>query len=233
MKLVFLIMLLLIKSNANVNVVCKAGIMDNNSAKSYINKLLKKEPRNIECILKLANIHLKSGDLLKGYKLIERAYDTNPSVVEHSDMASVLSYALKMSKLAKEAKKSSNKLIWNEIGDNFFDMGIYAESIKAYKNSLDIDEKQSNIGLKLALSYNKINNVDEAVNQLFILVEQNEKDFYASYYLGKILRYSINDEDSAMRFFEASKNILITTKKNFTDIEYATYINDINMELGK
>lgn len=219
--------------NANVNVVCKAGIMDNQNATIYINKLLQKEPKNIECILKLANIHLKSGDLLKGYKLISRAYKTNPKAVEHSNVANILPYALKMTKLAQKAKKESDKLLWNEIGDNFFDMGVYTEAIKAYQKSLDLDDDQLNIRLKLALGYNKSYQVDEAVDQLFTLIEQNEKYFYANYYLGKILRYSINDEDSAVKFFQDAKKILSTTKKDFTQAEYITLMNDINRELGK
>jgi tetratricopeptide (TPR) repeat protein len=219
--------------NANVNVVCKAGIMDNDSAKTYINKLLKKEPKNIECILKLANIHLKNGELLKGYQLISRAYKTNQKAVEDSDIASIVPYALKMTELSKKAKKDKNKLLWNEVGDNFFEMGVFSEAIEVYENSLDLDEDQMQIRLKLALSYSKNNNPDEAVNQLFILIEQNDKYFYANYYLGKILRYSINDEDSAVKFFKDAKNILSKTKKDYTQTEFVTLMNDINRELGK
>ena len=233
MKLIFFIVALIVSANANVNVVCKAGIMDNSSAKIYINKLLKKEPENIECILKLANIHLKSGELLKGYKLITRAYNTNPLAVGQSDISNILPYALKMTKLAKRAKKNNNKFLWNQVGDNFFDMGVYSESIKSYEKSLTLDLKQPEIGLKLALSYQKSNKIDDAVDQLFTLVEQNEKDFYANYYLGKILRYSITDEDSAVKYFANAKEILVAKKDNFTYMEFTSFMNDINMELGK
>jgi len=219
--------------SANVNVVCKAGIMDNDSAKIYINKLLKKEPKNIECILKLANIYLKSGNLLKGYKQIKRAYDTNPVAVGRSNVANILPYALEMAELASKAKKTSNKLLWNEVGDNFFDMGVHGESIKAYEKSLALDSKQPKIRLKLAFSYKKNNQIDDAVEELFTLVEQNEKDFYANYYLGKILRYSITDEDSAVKYFKNAKKILLSTKDDFTDMQYASFMNDINRELGK
>jgi|LGOV01.1.fsa_nt_gb tetratricopeptide (TPR) repeat protein len=233
MKSIFFIFVLIVSANANVNVVCKAGIMDNSSAKIYINKLLKKEPENIECILKLANIHLKSGELLKGYKLITRAYNTNPLAVGQSDISNILPYALKMAKLAKNAKKNSDELLWNEVGDNFFDMGVYSESSKAYEKSLILSSEQSEIGLKLALSYKKSNQINNAVEQLFTLVEQNEKNFYANYYLGKILRYSITDEDSAVKYFTNAKDILFSKKDDFTSIEFTSFMNDINMELGK
>ena len=233
MKFFITILVLLVSANANVNVVCKAGIMDNSSAKIYINKLLKKEPENIECILKLANIHLKSGELLKGYKLITRAYNTNPLAVGQSDISNILPYALKMAKMAKKAKKNSDKLLWNQVGDNFFDMGVYGESIKSYEKSLELDLEQPEIGLKLALSYKKNNQTDNAVEQLFILVEQNEKDFYANYYLGKILRYAITDEDSAVKYFVKAKEILFSKKDDFSNNEFTSFMNDINMELGK
>ena len=233
MKSIFIIFVLMISANANVNVVCKAGIMDNNSAKLYINKLLIKEPKNIECILKLANIHLKSGDLLKGYKLITRAYNINALAVEQSDMGNILPYALKMTKLAKRAKKNKNKFLWNQVGDNFFDMGVYGESIKSYEKSLALDLNQPKIGLKLAFSYQKNNQIDDAVDLLFILVEQNEKDFYVNYYLGKILRYSITDDDSAVKYFTNAKKILFAKKVDFAEMEFTSFANDINMELGK
>ncbi len=138
-----------------------------------------------------------------------------------------------MAKLAKNAKKNSDELLWNEVGDNFFDMGVYSESSKAYEKSLILSSEQSEIGLKLALSYKKSNQLNNAVEQLFTLVEQNEKNFYANYYLGKILRYSITDEDSAVKYFTNAKDILFSKKDDFTSIEFTSFMNDINMELGK
>lgn len=233
MKLVFFILVLIVTGNANVNVVCKAGIMDNNNAKTYINKLLEKEPKNIECILKLANIHLKSGDLLRGYELITRAYNANAFAVGQSDISNILTYALKMTKMAKKAKKNNDKFLWNEVGDNFFDMGVYSESIPAYKKSLLIDFKQTDISLKLALSYKKNNQTDNAVEQLENLLQQNKNNFYANYYLGKILRYSSNKEDNAIVHFTQAKEILIASKKDFSSEEYPHFIYDINKELEK
>lgn len=233
MKTIFFILVFIGSLNANVNVVCKAGIMDNNSAKLYIDKLLVKEPENIECILKLANIHLKSGELLRGYKLISRAYDINPLAIEESKISNILPDALKMTRLARLAKKNSDKLLWNELGDDFYNMGVFNEASKIYEKSLKIDSKQPYIGLKLALSYKKSNQIDNAVERLFILVEQDEKDFYANYYLGKFLRYFITDDDSAIKYFTSAKEILLLKQEDFTSLEFSSFMNDINMELGK
>ena len=183
--------------------------------------------------LKLANIYLKSGEILKGYKLIARAYKANPLAVEHSDIANILPYALEMTKLAKQAKKNSDKILWNRVADNFFDMGVYSEPISAYKKSLLIDPNQSEIRLKLALSYKKNNQINRAIEQLEVLLEQNEKDFYANYYLGKMLRYSLNDKENAVLHLKQAKEILSSSKDNFSDMQYPTFMNDINAELGK
>ena len=233
MRLIFFIVVAILVLEANVNVVCKAGVMENENAKIYINKLLKKEPENIECILKLANIYLKSGELLQGYKLIARAYKTNSTAVELSNIANILPYALEMTKLVEKSNKNNDKLLWNEVGNNFFDMGVYAESIPAYEKSLLLDAKQQKIGLKLALSYKKSNQTYRAVKQLEILITQNEEDFYAHYYLGKILRYAVSDEENATLHFQRAKEILLFSKENFSHIEYPRFIYDINTELSK
>lgn len=233
MKSLIFILLLGLSLKANVNVVCKAGIMDNNNAKIYINKLLKKEPENIECILKLADIYLKSGEILKGYKYIDRAHDINPKAVKESEISNILSYALEMTSLERRAKEEQNKNLWNELGDNFFDMGVYNETINAYEKSLKIDLTQENISLKLALSYKKNNQTYKAVEQLKHLIKQNSKNFYANYYLAKIFRYSLSDEKLAKSYFAKTEEILISQKDNFSSDEFSHFMYDITSELAK
>jgi len=233
MKLLIFIILLTFSLHANVNVVCKAGIMDNNSAKKYINKLLKKEPENIECILKLADIHLKSGEILKGYKYIARAYAVNPRAVKESEIANILTYALEMTDLEKQAKQAKNKTLWNKLGDNFFEMGVYNETIHAYEKSLDLDKTQEDISLKLALSYKKNNQTYKAVEQLKLLIKHNDKSFYAHYYLGKIFRYSLNDEKLAKSYFMIANKLLSQQKDKFSSEQFPHFMYDITSELGK
>ncbi|RLA82114.1 MAG: hypothetical protein DRG78_08110 [Epsilonproteobacteria bacterium] len=233
MKLLILFILLSFSLNANMNVVCKAGVMDNNSAKKYINKLLKKEPENIEYILKLADVHLKSGEILKGYKYIARAYKINPRAVKDSEISNILSYALEMTDLAKRAKQSNDKRLWNELGDNFFNMGVCKETVTAYENSLALDKNQEDISLKLVLSYKKSNQIYKAVERLKLLLQENSKIFYANYYLAKIFRYSLNDEKLAKIYFTKAKKILINQKGNFASTQYPHLMYDITSELGK
>lgn len=233
MKVLIFIVLLTFSLHANVNVVCKAGIMDNNSAKKYINKLLTKEPENIECILKLAGVYLKSGEILKGYKYIARAYKINPRAVKHSEISNILSYALEITSLEKRAKQSNNKNLWNELGDSFFDMGVYSETTNAYEKSLGIDKTQEQIALKLALSYKNSNQTFKAIEHLKRLLMQNEKNFYAKYYLGKIFRYSVGDEKLAETYFLEAKELLEEQKDDFTSDQYSSFRYDITSELGK
>lgn len=233
MKSLIFIILLAFSLQANVNVVCKAGIMDNNSAKKYINKLLKKEPKNIECILKLADIHLKSGEILKGYKYISRAHSINPEAVEQSEIANILNYALEITSLEKRAKKGNDKVLWNELGDSFFNMGVYNETINAYEKSLEIDKTQEEIALKLALSYKKDNQTYKAIEQLKLLISQNSENFYANYYLARIFRYSLGDEKLAKTYYLEAKELLEEQKDDFTSEQYSSFRYDITSELGK
>lgn len=207
--------------------------MDDASAKKYINKLLKKEPANIECILKLANIYLKSGEILKGYKYISRAYEVNPEAVMDSDAKDILEYALKITDLEKRAKKTKDKFLWNKLGNDFFEMGIYDETIKAYEKSLIIDNTQEKISLKLVLSYKKNNQTYKALEQLKLLLEQNDKNFYANYYLGKILKYSLQDKESAQEYFAIAQASLLQNEKDFTEDELSHLKYDITLELAK
>lgn len=233
MKLLFLLIVTALFLEANVNVVCKAGIMDNYNAKKYINKLLKKEPKNIECILKLANIHLKSGKILNGYKYIARAYDINPEEVKQSEVSSIYLYALEINELEKRAKNTNDKSLWNKLGDNFFEMGVYQESASAYKNSMDLDETQTDIGLKLALSYKKSNNIFKALEELKLLVALNSEDFYVNYYLGKILKHDVKDSDKAKEYFVKAQQVLEIDKQSIAKDKYFSLLHDIEVELRK
>lgn len=233
MKSLIFVVLLTLSLSANVNVVCKAGIMDNKDAKIYIHKLLKKEPKNIECILKLADINLKSGEILKGYKYIARAYKINPEAMRNSDVANILSFALEMTDLAKKAKKNSDKNLWNELGDNFFNMGVYNEAIDAYEKSLALGKHQADICLKLALSYKITDQLYKAVEEFKHVIQQNKENFYANYYLGKIFKYSLNDSKIAKQYLINAQKILQKQKDNFETSKYSHYMYDVTSEINQ
>ena len=233
MKSLIFIVLLGFSLSANVNVVCKAGIMDNKDAKTYIHKLLKKEPKNIECILKLADINLKSGDILKGYQYIARVYKLNPEAMKNSDVADILPFALEMTDMAKKAKKNSDKNLWNQLGNNFFNMGVYNEAINAYEKSLVLDKHQADICLKLAISYKKTDRFYKAVEEFKHVIEQKKETFYANYYLGKIFKYSLNDPKSAKKYLLTAKTILEKQKDSFKEDQYSHYMYDVTTEINK
>jgi len=80
-------------------------------------------------------------------------------------------------------KKTPNA--WNEIGDSFYDMGVYKEALEAYENSVKIDKNQEEIVLKLALCYKKVGQTYGALENLKEVIRLNKDNFYANYYLGK------------------------------------------------
>lgn len=218
---------------ANVNVVCKAGIMDNQSAKRYINKLLKKEPENIECILKLADVHLKSGELMRGYEQIVKAYNINPDSVKNSSVANVLPDALEMTSLYKQAEKTNNLETWNTIAEVFFKMGAAKEASKAYKKSLEIDPKQEEIALKLALSYKRMKESDLAVGSLEKLLKYHPESFYGNYYLAKLLRYDYDEHTKAKRLFIKAKTTLNKDEGLLPKEQRSRFLYDLEKEIGE
>lgn len=219
MKLLFLIIFCL-SLEANVNVVCKAGIMDDESAKKYITKFLQKEPKNIECILKLASVYLKSGDILKGYRQIVKAYNINPKAVKTSKFNTILDSALESIALEKRAKQFEDKDLWNLFADSFFEMGAYKDATYGYRRSLKIDSNQPEIALKLSLSYQKSNQIYKAVSTLREVLRMEEDNFYATYYLAKILRYDLRDEIESHELFSRAKTILEVKQDEFNKEDY-------------
>jgi tetratricopeptide (TPR) repeat protein len=212
--------------------ICELDTLDTKSAKECIQKVLEKEPENIRCIIKLANLYLRQGKVEKGFSLIGRAYKINPEAVKKSPISSILPFALKIDALKKKAKKNNDFKAWNEIGNNFYKMGIYNDAILAYKNSLAINPKQEEINVKMALSYKKIGHVHDALSELKKVLKMNTNNFYANYFAGKILRYSLDDSVSSKKYFSKARRILEANKKVVSPKEYPNFLNDIIYELS-
>lgn len=212
--------------------VCELDTLDTKSAKECIEKVLEKEPKNIRCIVKLANLYLRQGKVSKGFDLIDRAYKINPKAVETSPVSSILPFALKINTLKTKAKTDGDFKAWNEIGNNFYDMGIYADALNAYQESLGINPKQEEIRVKAALSYKKIGQVYDALSQLEKVLKLNSDNFYANYFAGKILRYSLKDANSSRKYFTKARHILESNKKVVSAKEYPNFLSDIIYELS-
>lgn len=212
--------------------VCQLGTMDTQRATEYIQKILDKKPENVECSIALANLYMKKGELMRGFELILRAYTINPVAVKESIVAPILEFALKMTDLKKQALQFNTKELWNQIGDGFYEMGVYKEALKAYEKSIALDKNQADIGLKLALSYNKSDQTYKALEELKNLIALDENNFYANYYFGKILKYSIKDTINSKKYFQKARELLEANKDTVSQKEYPKFLNDIIYELS-
>lgn len=212
--------------------VCELDTLDTKSAKECIERVLEKEPKNIRCIVKLANLYLRQGKVSKGFSLIDRAYKINPEAVEKSPVSTILPFALKINALKAKAKENNDLNAWNEIGNSFYDMGVYADALEAYQKSLAINPKQEEISVKAALSYKKMGQVYDALSQLEKVLKINANNFYANYFAGKILRYSLKDADNSKKYFAKARHILESNKKVVSAKEYPNFLSDIIYELS-
>ncbi len=213
--------------------VCEIDRIDVKKAKASIEAILIAEPTNVTCMLQLANIYLKQGDITKGFEILVNAYAIDPYRVQKSPIAEVLPFALKVSSLKRQAIRTNDKELWQKLGDGYFEMGIYNEASDMYKKSLLVDENQSDVRIKLALVLQKNNQAYSALGELRQLLIRDPNNVYAHYYMGKILRYSIQNEQEAKHYFQKAKALWVEQKVLQSDSTYTMLLDDINKELGE
>ena len=213
--------------------VCETERIDSQSAKAKIEKILIEEPSNTVCMLQLANIYLKRGQIARGFELLVDAYTIDPHHVENSQIATVLPFALKVTNLKQQAAKSNDKRIWNELGDGYFEMGIFSEAALMYKKSLTVDGMQHMIRLKLALALQKNTQIYSALEAVQKVLNAEPDHLFANYYMGKFLAYDMKNRDEARVFFRRAKESLIAQQKEFDYLEYTNLLSDITQELEK
>ncbi len=217
--------------NASTYSVCESERADVQKAKEAVEFILLSEPTNTTCMMQLANIYLKQGQIAKGFEILVDAYSIDPHSVQESPISSVLPFALKVTNLKKQAHQTNDKELWNKLGDGYFEMGIFNEAILMYKNSLKVDGAQQEVRLKLALSLQKNFQAYSAVEELKKILEKEDQNVYANYYLGKILEYDIKNKEEATVFFLKAKKALIRKKELFPYLEYTNLLSDISKEL--
>lgn len=213
--------------------VCESERYDTKKAKEAIEVILLSEPNNVTCMLQLANIFLKQGHISRGFEILVDAYSMAPHAVQGSSVAAVLPFALKVSSLKKQAIKTNDPQMWNKLGDGYFEMGIFNEATAMYKNSLDADEKQHEIRLKLSLSMQKNCQTYSALEELQKIVQDEKNNLYANYYLGKILMYDVKNVNKARYYFAEAKMSLIAQKDEIEYVKYTNLLSDITKELGE
>ena len=213
--------------------VCEVERTDTQKAKETIEGILEKEPNNAVCILQLANIYLKQGKIAQGFELIVQAYSIDPHNVKNSRIATVLPFALKVTSLKQQAARTNDKETWNQLGDGYFDMGIFNESIKMYKKSMQVDEMQHVIRLKLALSLQKSGQTYSAIEEVKEVLSRDKNHVLANYYMGKFLLYDVRDRNEALYYFRVAKEALIAKKDTYEYLEFTNLLSDISKELGE
>lgn len=218
-------------ASANPHSVCETERFDMNKAKESIEAILHNEPTNVLCMLQLANIYLKQGKIPKGFEILVDAYLIDPYAVQNSPVAAVLPFALKVSNLKRQAVQTNDPQMWNKLGDGYLEIGIFNEAIKMYKNSLDVDEKQHDIRLKLSIALQKNAQSYSALYELQKILKQDKKHLYANYYIAKILMYDVKDETAARYHFTKAKKALIAQKDQIEYVEYTNLLSDITKEL--
>ncbi len=218
---------------ANSHSVCETERFDINKARDSIETILLNEPNNVVCMLQLANIYLKQGKIPKGFEILVDAYSIEPYTVQNSSVAAVLPFALKVSNLKKQAIQTNDPQMWNKLGDGYFEMGIFNEAVKMYKNSLEVDETQHDVRLKLSIALQKNAQTYSALYELQKILKQDKKHLYANYYMGKILMYDVKDETEAYAYFVKAKKALLNQKESIEYVEYTNLLSDITRELGE
>ena len=208
----FFIPVLLYSSNYSICVVKR---FDSDIAKIKIEKILDKEPRNVQCLLQLANIYLKKGKISKGFAILTEAYGIDSNIVKNSEIAKILPFALHVTELKHKADLTDKTLYWNKLANGYFDLGIMSEAIIFYRKSLEINPRQVGIRLKLSRAYENIGQIYNSIDQIKEVLKITPQSFYANYYMARILKNEFSDLRSSKVYFKRAYDILIKKRSKF------------------
>jgi cytochrome c-type biogenesis protein CcmH/NrfG len=200
----------------------------------FLEKILSENPSNVECMLKLSSVYLRNNRVSEGFDLIRRAYALNPKFVEKQNISKILDLALRLSRLKEMATKKSDVELWNELGDTYFEIGIFDEALKAYDSSLKLDENQTKIEILLALCEGNLDKPYKSANRLRKIVKKEPYDFYANYYLGKVLKNALDNEREAKKYLLMADYILQYENPEFDNTQEVDFLtHDLEVELAK
>ena len=196
---------------ASTPLVClesyRSNYINNATTENELLKALQTDPNNLQCMTKLAAFYLKEGKASKGFRLIYQAYSLDPAYVKRKNISKVLDLALRLTRLEDLAKKSADKALYNELGNTYYDMGIFSDALEAFKKSLKIDPKQIQIKILTALSLGNVGKMKEAAKILKEVLDEQPYHFYANYYYGKILKNELERYEDGQSYLMAAEYI--------------------------
>lgn len=232
--LIFLSFSLTIAKESN----CKESVYINfqnskNQNETILKKLIQKHPQDIECILKLIHVYLKKGKVAKGLELLVRANKIDHTFIKNKKIYKILKIAEYLTNLKKKAISNNDIKSWNTLGAAYYKMGVFNESIKAYNKSLQLNPNQIEPRLTLALDLSRINLAYRALEELTKVISLDKNNFYAYYYIGKILKYQIKDRKKAYIYLLKAQILCKKQKNNFKKNIYKEYIKDLTNETKK
>jgi tetratricopeptide (TPR) repeat protein len=161
----------------------------------------------VEVLIDNANEHLKNNRVTQGLEAISQAYALDPKSVKESKVSKLIPISIKLSQLKEEAQNNSDPTAWSAAGDIYFDLGLYREAEKFYKKSLALDKTLLHPRIFCALTYAAHNESYRAVEELKIALSYEPENFYANYYMAKILKFQIGDSVRSKKYFAISKQI--------------------------
>ena len=224
-----------IGANAKEFPICKDYYSINEGEKEkkekFLEKVLKSDPQNVECMLKLASVYLRTGKVSQGFDLITAAYKLKPKFVKNAKISKILDLALRMSSLRDRANKTKDYKLWNELADTYFDIGIFKEAAIAYEYSLELNPKQPYKKILLAICYGNLKKYDKASRTLENILKEHSDNFYANYYYAKLLKNEFDDR-RWIKYMKQAKKLVNTKMAMFNSEEEREYIKeDIDSEL--
>ena len=204
------------------------------TAQSALENILKKNPNDVDCMLKLASLYFRSDQVASGFDLVRKAYDLNPEYVQKRNISKVLDLALRLSRLKEFASKNQDISLWNELGNTYFDMGIFKEAKEAFEKSLKLKKDQSKIKILLALCYGNLEMIKKSASLLQELVKKEPYNFYANYYYGKVLKNELDHQSEGMVFLKMADYLFHYTNPHFQTADERSFLkNDLEHELAK
>lgn len=200
---------------------------------SFLEKILNEDPENIECMLKLSSVYLRTDKVSEGFDLIRRAYTLDPKFVEKQKISKVLDLALRLSRLKEIATRDNDYELWNELGDTYFEMGIFNEARFSYEQSLKLEKSQTKIDILIAICDGNLDFRHTSAKRLRRIVKEYPYNFFANYYLGKVLKNALDNAKEGTQYLLMAEYLMYHTRLQFENDEEADYLkNDLKIELG-